>query len=109
MHKYRLKYLLESEHGAFSKEELGEEWGGTEALILFSLLYPSDGSFSVNSWSWDGRNESKELPDAELFKVWSLLTLRLAKSETLDEDRREFARHVFEAIRAGMGPVGASE
>ena len=105
-HKYKLRYRWEPEAGEFSKDDCTEGRGGTDAAILFSLLYPEDGSFSMNFWTWDGRaakdGRIPVLDDKELFKVWALLSQRLANSQTLDEGRKEFAETAWEVFRAGV-------
>lgn len=96
---YRLKYVLKKpEVGHFGVEDLEKGDGATDALFLCSLLYPPDGGFSLKYWSFDGRNEGKPLEDKEVFKVWLLMAANLAKSKTLDEKRRAFAREVFDTF-----------
>lgn len=106
MHKYKLKYKLDMDAGEFSKEDLTNDpsdVGGTDALILFSLLYPEDGSFSSLMITKDGRSgEVTELDDNEVFKVWSMLAHRLAESKTLSKNKKEFASQVFEIHREAV-------
>lgn len=101
-HKYKIRYKLEPEVGEFSADECGQAGGGTDAYIFFSLIYPEDGSFSMNFFPKDGRNDGKELDDNEIFKVWSLLASRLARSETLDEGKKTFAEAVFDTFRKSV-------
>jgi hypothetical protein len=107
-HKYKMKYKFEPERGEFTKEDLKKagDVGGTDAMILFSLIYPEDGSFSLNFWTYDGRQPEDhdkqrgiaELPDQELFKVWMMLASRLGRSTTLSEPKRQFAQDVHQTI-----------
>ena len=99
-HKYKLKYKVEHECGEFTKQEiLNENAGGADALIIFSLIYPEDGSFSQNFSTVDGRT-GMSLPDNEVYKVWVLLSHRLANSKTLAEGTKELARTIFKIITA---------
>jgi len=99
-HKYKLKYDLDTKVGEFTKEELEkDDAGGTDALILVSLLYPEDGSFSTYFTTYDGRNEGKNLEDIEIFKFWSMLSKRLSESNTLSVKKKEIASMAFEMVR----------
>lgn len=99
-HKYKLKYDLPHVPGEFSPDEIKKEgMSGTDALIVFSLLYPEDGSFSALTMSVDGRNDGKELDDNELFKVWALQAKNLSESKTLSNPKKRFAEIVFEMFR----------
>lgn len=91
-HKYKLKYHLTKEVGEFNKEDFKAEDGGTDALIVCSMLYPKDGSYSQNFWSFDGRNEGKELPTGELFKFFMMMGATLAGRADLDPVRKEIAK-----------------
>lgn len=101
-HRYRLKYRFSFEPGEFHLESRGRDDGLTDALLLASIIYPSDGSLSVMLMSKDGRT-GKELADLELFKVWSVLCVRLAESETLPEGHRQFAEMTMDAIKRALG------
>ena len=103
-HTYKLKYNLKTWPGEYSAEEIKESGqGGTDAFLMFSIIYPEDGSLSVQHTSVDGRNGGKELDGRELFKMWMLLGTNLAKRDDLDELRREIASFpaasFFAAIR----------
>ena len=100
-HIYKTKYKIEK--GSWSKEEalkLSEKgWGFCDAVLLSSLIYPEDGSFSCLFEPIDGRTENKDLSDNEMFKVWSMLTSRLSKSKTLPEQKRLLCELVFEKFK----------
>ena len=95
---YKLRWDLKFDCGEFSKEELGES-GGTDALVIGSLLYPEDGSFSATWFSCDGRDEGKPLDDQEIFKFWAMMAYSLSESKTLGEGHRALLRQVHETIR----------
>ena len=71
-HEYRLKYKFESERGSYKKGDATPDEGLTDALVLFSLIYPKTGEFSQMFISKDGRT-GKSLSDEELHKVWVLM------------------------------------
>jgi hypothetical protein len=102
MHKYKLKYKLEHECGNFEKESIKEGEGATDALLIFSLLYPEDGSYSQYHYSIDGRNNGQEISDNDLFKIWTMLTKRLSDSKTLANNKKAFAGDVFKVIREAV-------
>jgi hypothetical protein len=104
-HRYRLKYDLKHEAGIFKKEELGTE-GGTDALLIGSILFPHDGSYSQDFTSVDGRNKGKPLSDHDLFKFWILMGAKLGEPDRvsdLDEGRKMYAfltaRKFFDSLQ----------
>jgi hypothetical protein len=106
-YNYALKYKLKMDAGTFSREDIQKDPddGGCDAIFGASLLYPPDGTFSVLFFSKDGRTNS-DLADEEWFKVWSMLTQRLATSKTLSEQKKSFCASVFDVIRnAVAGPA----
>lgn len=93
-HKFKLKYEVKSTPGEFTRKELEtdpNDVGGTDALVVFSILYPDDGSYSAIHLSIDGRNEGKPLDSHELWKLWILFGTNLAKKEDLSSEKREIA------------------
>lgn len=95
--RYPLTYELRSEDPPLTRAEIEPERGACDAAILLSLIYPEDGSFSMALVSMDGRT-GDELPDAELFKCWSMLAKHLAESRTLSHEKRELARALWEVV-----------
>ena len=98
---YKLRWDLKFDCGQFSKEELGES-GGTDALVVASLLYPDDGGFSASYLSFDGRDQGMALDDIELFKLWAMMAAHLSESETVGEGRRALLKQVHETIREAV-------
>jgi hypothetical protein len=102
--KYRLRYRIgDPERGLWTREDAGEEHGLTDGLIIGSILYPPDGTLSFMFWTWDGRKENPKdgLDDTELFKVWTLLTMRLLQGE-VDAGQRGLLSRVAQHIREFM-------
>lgn len=100
-HRYRLTYEVKAHPASIGREDVPEGHGACDAVLLASIIYPPDGSYSVLFVGEDGRT-GKELADSEWFKVWAMLARRLSLSETLDEGRKELAAMTFEAFRAAI-------
>ncbi len=95
-HTYRLKYDLQCETGEFTVDECKEFGGGTDALAVISLLFPKDGSCSMEIRSIDGRNPGTPLSAKELFSAWLLFAAMLAKNKELDQSRRAVCHSAVE-------------
>jgi hypothetical protein len=115
--KYRVTYSIISHKDGVTADKLGqahleklkkEDVGATDAVIMISMAYPADGSFSMLPASLDGRT-GKEVDDNELFKVWTMLAKSLADSPTLGPGKKAFAAQVFEEIRSVMLVIRAGE
>ena len=104
-HKYKLRYKIERKPEGFTVDEAKamskEGYGACDAVLLASIIFPEDGSYSLFFIGEDGRTDT-ELSDHEWFKVWSMLAKRLGQSKTLDPGRREFANATFHAFLAMM-------
>lgn len=98
---YPLSYLLRINDPPLSvedaKQQAQEGFGACDAVVLLSVLYPPDGSYSLLVRSRDGRTQ-ESLPDHEVFKAWLMLSDYLANSPTIEPWRREFAREVFNSF-----------
>lgn len=102
-HKYKLQYKVFPKPEGISNEKAAEDankdgTGACDAMLLASIIYPEDGSLSIFFMGIDGRS-GKELADNEWFKVWAMLTSRLARSHTLAPGKRDFCATVFETYR----------
>lgn len=78
---YKVKYHLEPEAGEFTKAQCEETGGGCDALVLVSMLFPDDGSYSQRVVSFDGRNGGDQISEEDLFKVWSLIAYELSQND----------------------------
>lgn len=91
-HKYKLKYDINTESGEFSVKELKmAKVGGTDALIIISMLFPEGGSYSQDFFAIDGKNNGKDISSLDYFKAWMLMGVALAKRTDLDDMRRAIA------------------
>ena len=106
--RFPLTYELRAEDPPLTADEImAMGRGGCDAMILLSMLYPADGSFSLLVVSKDGRT-GDEVTDAEIFKCWAMLAKRLADSSTLSPNKRELARTLWEVWReAVLGARGS--
>lgn len=97
-HHYRMLYQInDAPPEGLSRDQIPDGFGACDAMLLASIIYPEDGSLSVLFVSKDGRS-GDDLEDKEWFKVWALLSARLAKSETLGEGKRSLCKSVHLAI-----------
>lgn len=110
--RYQLRYALTPpEAGAFTKADAdGKDAALTDALFMASVLFPPDGSLSVLFWSFDGRKKAdperagapQEMDDVDWFRVWMMLTIRLAKSRTLSKAKLGFMEMVAGMLQKAM-------
>lgn len=106
-HRYKLLYKIESKGpDDVEASEVPEGFGACDAILMASIIYPPDGSLSQLYVGLDGRKapadpatgEPAMLDDVEWFKVWALLSARLAKSTTLSHEKKAFCALVFETF-----------
>jgi len=94
--RFHFLYNFEPKPEAIRKEEIPEGWGACDAMLAVSIVYPPDGGFSIMLLPLDGRVPGEALSDREMFKVWAMMSKRLAESSTLGEYGRSFAQMVWE-------------
>jgi hypothetical protein len=111
-HKYKLSYkvteVVAHPEGITAEQahELAKTGFGTcDAVLIASILYPADGSYSVYFIPRDGRT-GKDLSDLEMFKVWIMLANRLANSQTLDDARKLLAHITFQTYAEDFMGIG---
>jgi hypothetical protein len=101
---YHCKYGLSLECGEFHKEDVDVETHGlTDAFVLVSILregeHAHDGAKSTAIVTYDGQTGGGEIPDTELFQVWSFLANKLMTAEGCPAWQRDLARESFAAVR----------
>ncbi len=99
--KYHITYHVDAHAEGLAANDVPKDRGACTAVVIGSLLYPPDGSYSAAFFTRDGRTDS-ELDDAELWKAWMMLSRRLADSDTLSEPKKALCRDVFETIASAM-------
>lgn len=104
-HQYKLIWKLDRVPIGVTQDKIPPGYGGCDAVLFCSVMYPPDGSFSLYFIGVDGRKPKEmegTLEDIEWFKVWALMAKRLANSKTLAEDRRKFAEDIWNLIREAV-------
>jgi hypothetical protein len=97
--KYNLKYSWDAVAGNFSKEDIkGEHDGLCDAMMVVSILFPEDGSYSQMIMSADGRT-GKELSQDDIFKVWQMIAFTLERNNGLEGWHKEIIKQVCLSIR----------
>lgn len=98
-HKYKMTYQLEQTE--VTKDEIPEGFGACDAMIMHSIIFPPDGSYSHYMVTLDGRT-GKELETLEEFKAWSMMARTLLGREDLSPGRRELVQLVWDTVVAAM-------
>jgi len=98
-HKYKLLYEVEPDPNGVEKEDIPEGKGASDALVIMSIIFPEDGSYSWNMYSWDGRTD-KELDNDELWKAWLMLTKSLSMRTGMRPGKRQICENVFNQVMA---------
>jgi len=102
-HKYKMKYSLKTERGEFDVEDVkASDMGGCDSILMISVIYPDNGSLSVQMYGEDGRT-GEMMNDHEMFKVFSMMAARLAQSPELDEGRKFIVESTMDLTRKMMG------
>lgn len=117
-HKYHTLWKCEVYPEGIEADEVPEGWGGGDAVIFMSLLYPSDGSFSMMFFPIDGREETPDgnpvndsLDVDEVFKSWWMMASALSGRTDLSPGKRRFCEAVFTSYveLAGLRPGSEPE
>lgn len=95
-HIYKLRYKIESEAGKFKAEDANDS-GLTDALLIVSMIEAEDGSYSQDWFSHDG-NTNDNITHQQLFKVWSMLGMQLARDKKLGGWHRALVESFAEAL-----------
>ena len=69
-HKYKLIYKMVKKPNGMVKERVPNGWGGCDAVLFCSIIYPEDGSLSIYYMGVDGRKYGEiqeNLEDIEWF------------------------------------------
>jgi hypothetical protein len=97
--RYPLTWHMQVEEPPLSHAECeAADRGGSDAAIIFSIVYPESGTYRLTIVSLDGRT-GETVPDEELFSAWAILAAHLQESTTLSPGKRELAQTVHEYVR----------
>ena len=101
IHKYKLKYRFKIvEVGEFLREEFkGRDIGGCDSIMLTSILYPDDGSYSMMPMTFGP--DGKEMAAKEQFKAWVLMGKHISDrlKSTGENARSEIAKMPIEMMK----------
>jgi hypothetical protein len=67
--KYKLKYSFTAQSGKFTKEDVKENEGLCDSIIVISIISQVNGSYTQALLSADGE-KSKQMCQRDLFKAW---------------------------------------
>lgn len=96
---YHILYDVEAIEKGISKEEAAASGKGScTALLIGSILYPPDGSYSVLFSSIDGRT-NQPLPPEEEWKAWIMMAKYLSDRPDLPPGKRDLAAAAWETFR----------
>jgi hypothetical protein len=96
--KYHVSYDIKAHKEGRPADEIMEgDRGGCDAIILHSILFPEDGSYSHVLISLDGRT-GRPLDSMEIFKAWTMMAHEIAAREDLEPGRRALAVNVQAAM-----------
>lgn len=101
--KYKVTYSIESHANGVTKEEISKmssHHGGCDAVVIISIMGTPGNGEPYSTLVISQRGTDGEITDEELFKVWTRLTDRLGRSETLAEGKRSFCKAVMDEIRS---------
>lgn len=101
--KYHVTYKLESHPEGADASEIQPGTGACHAVLIHSIIYPEDGSYSHLFVSLDGRT-GKDLTPNEEWKAWMMLGQTLLQREqgrdNLDPGKLDILRTLDAEVRA---------
>jgi len=100
-HLYKLLYDITVEEKGVLKKDIPEGMGACDALLISSVIYPADGSFSINFISVDGQTNTDMTFD-ELFKIWAIMANMLSEHKNATPGKAALCNQVFDVIRAAL-------
>lgn len=98
-HKYQLSYDVVR----LTVDEARESGkGACDAIFVASLIYPEDGSLSIQWMTADGREEGRPLSNNEVFKVWAFLAHSLSLQEDIGFAKKTICAAAHETIAEAL-------
>lgn len=100
---YHVSYTIKVEEPPISFETasaahaIDRSFGACTAVVIGSILYPEDGSYSSKFSSVDGRSKAP-LSAGEMFKAWVTWGMSLAEDPELSDDKRKLCKAVIDTI-----------
>lgn len=115
MHNYKIKYKfdIETDPAGYTVKDITEDDGLSDGLVVFSILYPEDGSYSQKLVCAFNGETKKSFTDHELFKLWSVLGLGLSNYNELPSHEAsimtDFAYNLRKLVLEGNNKKSAPE
>ena len=107
-HQYRLIYTIEAKPDGIKKADIPKDCGATDAVLIASIMYSSDGSSNTAFVSVDGAT-NRPMDVNEIFKVWTLLAIGFINDMKLQDAWRFIAQTAFKLISAELQKRRAGE
>lgn len=99
---YHILYDVEAHPEGLSIDEIKASGkGGCTALLLGSILFPPDGSYSIMFNNIDGRT-GERLDSHEEWKAWIMMANYLMKKDDLSPDQQLLAETVWDIFANGV-------
>ena len=98
--KYPLTYEVQTHPEGITAEEVDEEEGACDAIIVMPLSFPEDGSYSWDLITAAGKEAGKELEGDEIWKAWLMLTKHLSIRKDLREGKSQICESIFNQVSA---------
>lgn len=117
--RFHVTYEVNHYPEGLLEHEVPQGLGACDAVVIASVVYPPDGSLSMNFFGIDGR-DGHSVTDRELWKAWMMLTLNLVRKQYDDHDPgamkewhhiliEEAATHVQHALAIAEGKVNGEQ
>lgn len=98
---FALRYDIQAEPGPWTREQLGT-MGGTDAVIIQSLVFPEDGTFSLATFTNDGRTGGP-VEATDIFRAWIAQAAGLIDSGALPHWQEAICAEALDHVRRLMG------
>lgn len=102
--KYHVVYNITPHKEGITADEVPEGLGACTALLIGSIIYREDGSYSTVFYGMDGRT-AEDLDADEMWKAWVMLSKTLAENNKLSPNKRMLCRKVFETVREALASL----
>lgn len=102
MHKYKIRYKLsiEDRKEGYTAEERDEEQGLTDGILVVSMVYPEDGSYSQRIIMAYNGERHDAMTEGELFKLWMTMGLGLADTTKIGDVYGDILDSFQEMVRS---------
>lgn len=106
--KYKLKYSCDADcrSEGYTKEDIETDHDGLcDAMIVISMLFNDDGSYSQCEMTADGRT-GKQLSTIDIFRAWSMLGMGLSEDESFTGWQKHITQLHADTMRMALKEIG---